>query len=511
MTKVLTFEGYQLSELITVNAVNVALAVLILVIGWIVALIISSGVSRAVRSTRLNERLSNLYQDTEEDDKPNIEAMNIDKWISKIVFYVIMFFVIIAFLQQLELTIVAEPFTDLLSQVFNYLPMLVGGIALLLIAWVLATVIRLIILKVLSATNFDARFGERVEEGKKVSASQLISKVAYWLVILLFIPAILSALRLEGILHPIQQMTTKALDFLPNILAAGLIILVGWMGAKILKQIIEALLVSAGVDKLGENVGVDAVIGRQPISRLVGVLVYALIIIVALIAALNALALDAITAPASNMLNMILEALPTIFAAVLVIGIAYGVGIIVKGLIKNLLNAAGFNKILAKLGIGKEPEEGQWTPSDAVSYIVFVVIMLFATIEAAGLLGFALLADLVSQLLVFITHIIIGVIIFAIALYLGNLAYNTVSVTQTPHNKLLAGLAKYSILAFGGAMALQRMGLADEIIILAFGLILGAIAITAIIAFGIGGKDIAARELDEMVKKIKGSSDKDQG
>ena len=503
---------YHLGELITVSVVNIAIAVAILVIGWIVALIVSSGVGGAIRKTKLRDFLVNLSAtgtEDEEEHKEKLQTLNLDRWVSKVVFYIVMFFVLIAFFQQLELTIVAEPFTNLLSQVFNYLPLLVGGIALVFLAWILATIFRLIVLKVLQKANVDQRFGEKVEEGQKFSLSQLISKVTYWIVILLFIPAILTALQLEGILQPVQQMTTKALDFIPNILAAGLILIVGWLVAKILRQLVEGLLATVGVDKASENFGIDKAIGDQRISNLAGILVYALVYIVAIISALNALALEAITSPASNMLSLILEALPAIFAAILVVGIAYAVGLVVKGLITNLLNAAGFNNILAKLGIGKEPEEGRWTPSEAVSYIAFVIIMLFASIEAAELLGFALFASLVSQLLVFISQIIIGIIIFGIALYLGNLAYDTVKVTQTPHKGFLASLAKYSILVLGGSMALQRMGLANEIIVLAFGLTLGAIAITAIIAFGIGGKDIAARELDEIVQKFK--QDKDQG
>ncbi len=503
---------YQLNELITVSTVNIIIAVAILIIGWIISLIISSGVGKAVRGTKLNEKLAELSKEDkgETEDQAKLEAINLDKWISKIVFYVLMFFVLIAFLQQLELTIVAEPFTDLLTQVFNYLPLLAGALALLLTAWILATVVRLALLKVLITTKFDQRFSERVNEGEKVSVSLLISKVAYWLIIILFIPAILTALRLEGLLHPVQQMTTRALEFLPNILAAGLILIVGWLLAKILRQVIEGLLVSTGVDNFSESVGIENVIGKQPVSKLISVAVYAFVILIALISSLNALALEAVTAPASNMLDMILGALPAIFAAILVVAIAYAVGRIIKGLITNLLNAAGFNNILAKLGFGREPLEGAWMPSDAVGYIVFVIIMLFASIEAANLLGFTLLAGLVSELLVFITHIIIGVIIFGVALYLGNLAYDTVKVTQTSHKNLLANLAKYSILVLGGAMALQRMGLADEIIILAFGLILGTLAVTTIIAFGIGGKDIAARELDQMIHKFKGSKDKEQ-
>jgi uncharacterized membrane protein len=52
-------------------------------------------------------------------------------------------------------------------------------------------------------------------------------------------------------------------------------------------------------------------------------------------------------------------------------------------------------------------------------------------------------------------------------------------------------------------MALQQMGLADEIISLAFGLLFGAIAVAAAIAFGLGGRDIAARQLDEWHGTIK--------
>jgi hypothetical protein len=61
--------------------------------------------------------------------------------------------------------------------------------------------------------------------------------------------------------------------------------------------------------------------------------------------------------------------------------------------------------------------------------------------------------------------------------------------------KILAQAARISILAFAGAMALRQMGLANEIITLAFGLLLGAIAVAVALSFGLGGKEIAAREI----------------
>jgi hypothetical protein len=228
-----------------------------------------------------------------------------------------------------------------------------------------------------------------------------------------------------------------------------------------------------------------------------------LILIPVLIAALNALALEAITRPASNMLNVILEAIPAIFAATLVVVIAYVVGRVLAGLITNLLTGVGFNAVLARLGLGKEPGEGERTPSEIVGYLVLVAIMLFAAIEASRLLGFVLLANLVTQFTVFAGQVILGLIIFAIGLYLANLAAKTVQASGAAQAGLLAMAARVSILVLAGAMALRQMGLANEIINLAFGLLLGAIAVALALAFGLGGREAAARELEEWLQSVK--------
>ncbi|MGA6993155.1 MAG: hypothetical protein WBX50_04575 [Candidatus Deferrimicrobiaceae bacterium] len=60
-----------------------------------------------------------------------------------------------------------------------------------------------------------------------------------------------------------------------------------------------------------------------------------------------------------------------------------------------------------------------------------------------------------------------------------------------------------AIPVLAGAMALRQMGLANEIIYIAFGMLLGAVAIAVAIAFGIGGRDIAAAELEKWVRSLK--------
>jgi hypothetical protein len=228
-----------------------------------------------------------------------------------------------------------------------------------------------------------------------------------------------------------------------------------------------------------------------------------LILIPVLIAALNALALEAITRPAADMLGAILAALPSIFAAALVLVVSYVVGRVVSGLIANLLASIGFNTVLARLGLGKEPAEGQRTPAEIVGYLVLVAIMLFAIIEALQLLGFGAVADLVVQFTVFAGQVILGLVIFALGLYLANLAAKTVQDSGVAQSGLLALVARGAILALAAAMALRQMGLANEIINLAFGLLLGGIALAAALAFGLGGREVAGRELKDWVDSAK--------
>jgi hypothetical protein len=234
-----------------------------------------------------------------------------------------------------------------------------------------------------------------------------------------------------------------------------------------------------------------------------GLVVYVLILIPVLIAALNALALEAITQPATNMLDTILGALPAVFAAGLVVAIAYVVGRVVAGLIANLLSGAGFDAVLTRMGLGKEPAEGERTPSEIVGYLVLVAIMLFASIEALRLLGFESVADLVTQFTAFASQVILGLIIFAIGLYLANLAARTVQASGAAQAGLLAMAARVSVLVLAGAMGLRQMGLANEIINVAFGLLLGAIAVAVALAFGLGGRELAARELEEWLRSVK--------
>ena len=474
-------------------------ALAILLLGWIVALLVAGIVRGALRRTTLDEKIATWLMGSH-----TLKGVDVERWMAKLVFYFILLFTLVAFFETLGLSLLATSLDNFLGQISSYLPRLIEGGFVLLVAWVVASASRVIVMRVLSLVKIDKQLEVRagVRREKSVPLAKTLSDAVYWLIFLLFLPALLDALALHGLLEPVQGMTDKVLTFLPNLLAAGLLLLVGWFVARIVQRIVSNLLGAVGTDQLAERVGISQILGAQTLSGALGVVAYILVFIPVLIASLNALGLEAVTDPASNMLSIILAAIPSIFAAGIVMAFAYIIGRLVSRLVANLLATVGFDNILALLGFGKNMR-GSQKPSDIVGYLVLVAILLFSFIEAAELLGFGVVATLAAEFVVFSGHILLGLVIFAIGLYLASVVSNVVSTSKNKQADFLALAARVAILVFAGAMALRQMGLANEIITIAFGLILGSLAVALALAFGLGGRDVAARHLDEWTKSLK--------
>lgn len=164
------------------------------------------------------------------------KKIEIEKGIAKGVYYLIMLFVIVAFFQTLGITLITEPLNHLLNQLFKFAPKLLGAGILLLLSLVLATVLRQVVSRALGAAKLDERLGKEagVEEEKKMPLTKSLGDAFFWLVLLLFLPGVLGALGMTDLLEPIQNMLNKVLEFLPNILAAAIIFVVGWFIARAL-------------------------------------------------------------------------------------------------------------------------------------------------------------------------------------------------------------------------------------------------------------------------------------
>jgi hypothetical protein len=540
--------------------VSIAGAIAILILGWIVAAIVAAVVRGLLQRTKLDNRLAGMIGGPRAEDNVNVE-----KWASTIVFWIIFTVAVVAFLDALNLTTVSEPLNNFLNQIFAFLPKLGSAAILIGIAWLLATLARTVVIRIARSFGIDERLNQAtppppapprvdatVPPGNVTVPSRLdippapseaappppnqfllsetLGNALYWFVFLFFLPLILGVLDLEGPLAPVQNLLNDFLAALPRIVEAIVIALVGWFIARIVRGIVTNLLAATGTDRLGTRLGLRPTPGGLSLSGLIGTIVYVLILIPTAIAALDALQIAAISVPATSMLNQILNALPQIFTAALILVVAYVIGQFVADIVTDILTSVGFNNIFSWLGFpppaartvppaqpgatviqepGQIPQLAPTrsrTPSEIVGIIALVGIMLFAVVAATNILNIPALTAIVSGLLLIFGRVLVGLIVFAVGLYLANLAFSLITSSGGRQSRILGQTARIAVLALATAMALQQMGIASNIVNLAFGLLLGAIAVAIALAFGLGGRDIAAQQIREWLESFKQES-----
>lgn len=503
------------------NLENLLWAVGILLVGLIVSALVSSVVGGLLKKTTIDNRLAAWITGRPE----GAGAPQVEKWISAAVFWIIFIFFLVAFFNRLNLTAVSQPLNTFLNQIANFLPKLAAALIWLGIAWVLATVAKMAVSRVMRTFSVDERLNQEVGTApteRPLLLSDTVANALYWFIFLLFLPLILEALQLQQALLPVNNLLNQILAAIPKILEAVLIGFVGWLLAVVVRRIVTNLLAAAGADGLGARFGISRTSGGQSLSWIVGTIVYVLILIPTAIAALNALDIQAISQPAVAMLNDILSAVPKIFTAALILAVAYILGRWAGDLVTNILRGIGFNNVFSWLGVQpkprlrltpssidpdatvlQEPELPTRTPSEFVGIVVQVGIMLFAVVAATDVLRIPALTAIVSGIVVVAGKVLSGLVVFAIGLYLANLAFSLIASSGTRQARLLGQTARIAIIAFVAALALQQMGIGSDIVNLAFGLLLGAIAVGIALAFGLGGREIAADQIREWLASFK--------
>ena len=326
----------------------------ILLVGWIVALVAAGATRRALAAIGTNQRLGAHTQ-------TSVDFQNIA---GRIVFWLIMLLALLGMFSVLQVQGVSGPLSTLATTVMMYLPRLLLAVGLAVVAWLVATVVRTLVNRTLSKTRVD----ERLAQGADMKPlSQSMGNVAYWLVLLLFLPAIVGALQIEGLMTPLTGMTSSLLGMLPNIFAAVIIGGVGWLIAKAVRGLVSNLLATTGIDRWSD---------RHPdtrglkLSDLGGTLAFVMVIVPALIAALDALKITAISAPLTRMLGIFFNAIPNLLAAAAILILAWFIGRFVASLVERLLSDLGFDRLPARLGLGhafRDPDTGVPASAPAAS------------------------------------------------------------------------------------------------------------------------------------------------
>ncbi len=477
------------------NVLNIIWGLLVLLVGWLVAVLVSGQVVKLVDRFALNKRIEECLPDGTE-----LPPSNIGKVLGRIVYYLILLLAILGCLTAMNLTQAAEPIKVFVGTLTEYGANIIGAAILAFLAWLVATALKYGSKTLMKMMDFDRKFAACLEmkaDGKP--ASEVVAGVVYWVVLLFFLPSILRALKINGITDPIQQMFTRILEYVPNLIAAAAILFVGLLAAKIVRKAVTGLIQVSRLDELGKKAGVSKVFGDRGISSMVGIVAYVLVAIPVVISSLTALRIQALSDSVAGFFSKLLNAAGDILGAALLIFLAFLIGGFVSGIVAQILENFGFNKLMATLGFKAKDEENSSLPSVVVGKISFVAIIFFALIMASDILNFDSFSALLRTFLVFGGNIIIGIIVLLVGIYLSNLAADAV---RGKGSDTLSMIVRIAVLVFTGAIAINNMNIGGAIVEMAFLLLLGAVCVGAALAFGLGGREIAAKKLEEWIRKL---------
>ena len=240
----------------------------------------------------------------------------------------------------------------------------VQALVYLIIALIAGWIASFIVKKLFKFMKLDSRFDKwGINDGREGTALKFVGRLVFLIVFLLFLPAVLSALGLESVSEPITDFASVFISYIPNIIAALILIFIGVLLGKILAATVSGLLAKTKIDTIGEKLKTDKKsdssdeneentenMGSQiKISELIGKIINAAVILIAIVQAVTVLDIEAISTPALSIINAIFGAIPTVILAFAVVSIGVIIANIACGLLSNILVGVNFDGLIKKI------------------------------------------------------------------------------------------------------------------------------------------------------------------
>jgi len=381
---------------------------------------------------------------------------------------------------------------NFLKSITDFLPGVLGALAVLFIGWLIAGGFRRLTEGLLRSTNLDNKLFKGASSS--ISPEKFIGKLVYYLIMLIVLLVVLEMLGVHNVLDPVKDMVSKFLTFIPNVVVAGIIGFAGYMIATIASEFMG--FASGRLTNFSERMGFSSEID---LPKLVKQLVFIVVFIPLAIAALDALNISTISDPLKDMLSTFIEAIPKILVAAIILGVFFIGGKYVTTMLKELLANLGTDNLASKLNM--QGIIGNVSLSNLISKVAFFFIMFTGTITALDKLEFGKMTALLNNLLEMAGQIFFGLVIMAVGNYISTMAYD--ALAKNKDNQFMASIARIATLGLFLAIALNTMGIANEIVNLAFGLTLGAVAVAVALSFGLGGREAAGKQMEHILKNFR--------
>jgi hypothetical protein len=191
------------------------------------------------------------------------------------------------------------------------------------------------------------------------------------------------------------------------------------------------------------------------------------------------------------------------FLVLLLVG--FIVAKIVASVVQKVLHKVGLdrhlhdsdaNKYVERIVPGASPEKG-------IGRVVFWLIFVFFLTSAIGALGIPAVTSFMNQVLAYLPNVIVAIVIFvAAALIAGAVAAGVAKLMgDTPTGKIVATIVPALVMVIAMFMILDQLQIAPQIVSIAFAATMGALALGLALAFGLGGRDVARRLLEDAYQK----------
>lgn len=393
---------------------------------------------------------------------------------------------------------------DTLSRVtdstFITIPDAIRIVILILIALVFASLVKKLVVKGLSkiapvATL--AKWGLVKPTQDEKALVKNAGQLAYFLVILFFLPAILSGLGVSSAVDPISNMFAKFFGFLPNAIAAGLILFVGVFLGKFVKNLVSGLLVKLPfekwITKLFDQDVEQAKVNEGKIADVLSSMVYVLLFIPFLTLALETLGIKLLSEPIVGLLDQVVSFIPNILVAIVLLAIGGFIAKLLSNLLEKLLKASGIDHYSQYLSVKGKAE---YQLSTVLANIASAMILIFFFVEALATLNLSVLNTIGLAIIAYLPAVISSLAILGLAIVFGNILAGFIA--KSTNSKALAEVVRYGLIALAIFMVLDQLSIAQTIVHTTFTIILGAAAVAFALAFGLGGKAFAARQLEKL-------------
>jgi hypothetical protein len=202
--------------------------------------------------------------------------------------------------------------------------------------------------------------------------------------------------------------------------------------------------------------------------------------------------------------------LPSLLAALAILIIGYIVAKVVGNLVGRLLHGAGFDRLLQKSPGGNFIQRLSTSPSRLLGRITFWALMLGVISLAVTALGIDALTNFLGEVYAYLPNVIAALLIFLVAGLVAGAVATLASrfLGDTGIGKIVATAAPILVMTIATFMILDQLKIAEDIVVITYAALIGAIALGSALAFGLGGREVAREMLTEAYRK--GQANKDE-